>query len=260
MAAMNHTEATRCLLDVVPDPCGDPVARDLAAHLDACDECRSWHASLELLAASVQPPALDDHPASDVIALCAARPDEVLEPDRADLRRHLEICGECRREIGLMRDALEHARVPKAERPMGWNRVHARPGRLWTALAATAVVSISLAALLSGGFGSGSDPGPLVPQSHEPRAGTDERSAVTATDSSSLGDVSGQQEIQVGSNETLVHTKITDGSRVTIRGDQRLAFGDGFVIGSGTRVVVGTNAEDRGNAGRSLRKQYRTAG
>ena len=109
---MNHREARVYLSELGTGSLEQATEDAVASHVTECGACRAWLTTFDLLAGeSRAEDELDEHhPGEDLLALCAIRPEEVYEPDRKELRRHLERCPTCRRMVALVSSAVRRAR------------------------------------------------------------------------------------------------------------------------------------------------------
>lgn len=223
----------------------DPVTEeDLLLHAENCEDCKGWLLARDLLA-SAYGPAQDlraEHPGSDLLALCAIRPEEVHEPDREEVHLHLEQCETCRHELDLARSAVLHGR-PSVEAPRR-RSVRTLPSvplsRTVRAIAAGLAVALLGAGLFIGGVlfsridsqksHLGRHPGPS--------------NGIEGTEELSGRDLEGTQVL--GAERRLVVSKLTvkSGADVTFRAGESVAFGDGFRVLSGARVRVGSAGPD----------------
>ncbi len=134
---MDHREAKRHLLDFVAGDLDQGTRNAVTSHVERCVDCRAWLETHDLLASASEVDSSSDHPDSELLALCVVRPEEGNKPGRAAVRRHLESCARCRREMELVRDAVLDAR-PEVARPSG--AIHPKPSHSWWRLAAAACV------------------------------------------------------------------------------------------------------------------------
>lgn len=245
---MNHRQAVGHLADF-----GDPGAsleagteRALAAHVERCAKCRDWLATRSLLAAglSSQASRADGHPGSDLLALCAIRPAEVFEPDREDLRRHLDRCPVCRRDLERVRTAVLGARPASSGHGSSEDLGRAAPlpasvvGRVAAAVALLVACGLLAWLLLA-------PPPPATPG--EPAAAAVEPPPAAGVDHLS-GDLAGHQIVDGGVELVVSRLTVTTGADVTILAQRRVAFGDGFRVAPGARLtVVAGRSEDTGS-------------
>lgn len=109
---MRHREAIRNLSELGSGSLDAETEAALAEHAQRCTACREWLATRDLLldVFSGVRRSEQDHPPSDLLAICVVRPHEVDESDQEDLRRHLRRCPACRRQVELTRRAVREAR------------------------------------------------------------------------------------------------------------------------------------------------------
>lgn len=234
---MDHHDAQRHLIDFVDGRLDQRARDELNAHVESCIDCRSWLETHELLACAFDSGPGAGHPDSELLALCAIRPEEIDEPGRSEIGRHLEACAHCRRDVELVRDAVLEVR-PKGSVPARLTRT--LPAAPWLAVAA-AICIVGVALWLSLPFATNR---PILPDSRS----YDIATHVETSRSSPMGsprealeemELEGTQFIEAEGRLTLSRVKIKDGAKVTINAGEGVAFGDGFQIGSGAVVAIG---------------------
>lgn len=246
VVSMEHEVAVGRLPDLVSGALDRKDASAIRRHLSECAACRGWVEAYRLLeqAAGAASSVGQEHPAADVLALCAVRPDEPFEPERELLRSHLARCAECREALNALREAVEEARPAAA--PVSAARPRRRRAIAWGGLAAAlATLGIGFTLFLQDG-----------PRSRAPHAGEpDNRAAHAPADEGRLKaheelsnlKLEGQHEFSVDRSLLVTHVKVEPGSRVTFRVGEVAAFGDGFQIGNGGAVVVEAGRREREN-------------
>lgn len=225
----------------------DPVTEEeLLLHAEHCEECKGWLLTRDFLASAYGPGHEHhaEHPVSDLLALCVIRPEEVHEPDRKEVRLHLEQCGTCRHELDLARLAVLHGR-PSAEAPRG-RSVHPPPSRLLSRTGRAIAAGLAVV-LLGAGFFIG---GVLVGRIDSAGSRVGEQPGVSngldSTEELSGRDLDGTQIL--GAEGRLVVSKLTvrSGADITFQAGESVAFGDGFRVLSGARLRVASTGPDPG--------------
>jgi anti-sigma factor ChrR (cupin superfamily) len=235
---MEHREATELLLDLVAGRL-DGQAQDAAErHIAGCGDCRAWVETYNLLGATLAADAYIEHPDSRLLALCAVRSDEEFEPDRANVRRHLEICPQCRRAIDLVRAAVRDA-SPMSEPAKAAERSQDRVPAWMLAVAASLAV-IAIGTVLVSGVRRGQPRGTRMPEavatvSEEP---LEARPDVPPAEFSEP-EIEGKRLIESEGGLVISRTHIKGGAEVTIRAGRSVAFGNGFQVGPQARLAVG---------------------
>lgn len=237
---MRHREAIDYLPDLGSGLLDSETQANVRAHVDDCPACRDWLATHDLLLGALSQGQLrdDDHPSSEVLALCVVRPEELREPGREELRDHLVRCSTCREAVALVGNVVHQARPgEEGARPPIASRSR-RP------LYRSRLLAAGLAILV---LGSGLLFGALVlsrfgpdPMSSAPRGSVYEATNFSeATDELSGQDLEGHRVIET--ERTLVVSKLTvkSGADVTLRARGVVAFGDGFQVARGARLSVG---------------------
>ena len=238
---MDHREAKRHLLDFVAGDLDTRSRSAVTSHIEECVDCRAWLETHDLLASASEMDSSSDHPDSELLALCAVRPEEGNEPGRAAVRRHLESCARCRREIELVRDAVMEAR-PEAAGPAG--AIHPKPSpSWWRAAAAACVVAVALGWLTV----ETRRPGHVDSRPNDTVMTMDEllqtRPDFPGEEISGV-EIEGTRLIEADGNLTLNQVKIKDGARVTIRTGGVVAFGNGFQIAPQAQLIVEVSPGD----------------
>ena len=235
---MDHREAKRLLVDLAAGELDQSTRNEVTAHVEECVACRAWLETRDLLASLAPVENGIEHPESDLLAEAAARPEALDEPGGSVVREHLEICASCRREVELVRDALLASR-PDAAHP-GFVGGPRQSRRWWYVAAAAFIGVIALRFFLPAETTNRRvvdlQPGGAVAPVVE-STGTWTGSPV---ESITGEEINGTRLIEAEGSLTLSRVKITDGAKVTIFAGDVVAFGDGFQIGSGTSVTVGT--------------------
>ena len=107
---MDHREIEGYLPDFAADDLDKAPRAAVAAHVDQCEECQSWLETHDFLFAAISGRKEDQHPSSEILALCITRPEEDYEFDGTDLDHHLAHCEDCRRDLERVSDAVRAAR------------------------------------------------------------------------------------------------------------------------------------------------------
>ncbi|OFW06363.1 MAG: hypothetical protein A3H96_22280 [Acidobacteria bacterium RIFCSPLOWO2_02_FULL_67_36] len=113
---MDHRDAEPLLVDAAQGVLDPGQAAAFEAHVEACDDCRTWLETYRRLAdAAAEDPA--GHPSSDLLARFAAVAAGISAAERAGVESHLVSCAACREDVRLARTALEEARRPRRALP-----------------------------------------------------------------------------------------------------------------------------------------------
>lgn len=253
---MIHREASELLPGFAAGDLDGEEREAVRAHVEECSECRDWLASYgrieEALGGDAAPAG--SRPSSADLALCAVRPEEVDEPDRAELRAWLESDPETLADVELLRIAIVAARPTRASAgPQTAGRSESAPRRTSLALAAGIAAALflgvwALAHLLEAPDAavpwpvSGSE---IARQAAAPDPDPADR---WAGDRLADSDLEGSRLIESdGETLTVDNVKVRDGARITFRAGQVVAFGDGFQIGDGGSVAVEVRSRPRSN-------------
>ena len=236
---MDHHEAERYLLDFASGALDRSVRNAVIAHVENCVDCRAWLETYDLFAGRSATDPGSDHPNSEFLSLCTVCPEEINEPENSTLREHLDGCASCQREVKLVREAVQAARP---EVPCSTKTVLPRPSYPWWRLAAAACV----AALALGLFFAAETRNPerAGVRFNDSEIAIDERrqrwpgASVEEIFEKELG---GTRLIEVEGSLALNRVKIKNGARITILAGDVITIGNGFQVGSLTRVTVGTN-------------------
>lgn len=224
----------------------DPDAEEaLAAHVARCPACRDWLATRDLLAEELSRGSYPSrlHPDSELLAICALRPEEVYEYGRSALRAHLADCAECRQELELVRAAVDGARPHRVGMPTPTAGRVQTPYRRLALAAALTVALLGAGAVLQRYVIEHADPGreqveesPSAPRRVSRDAGPAE--VISGRE------LEGKQSID--GDSTLVVSKLTvkPGADIEIRAKRSVALGDGFRVEKGARLAVSTVLAD----------------
>lgn len=241
--SLSHREAVELLPDLAVGADDATPDAALRAHLRECPGCREWLETARLLRAQLRGAnsGSGEHPDSELLAVCAVRPEEVYEPERAKLRAHLEACEGCRREIETLSEALRSARPSSISQNVPRFRVDSRSKVIrWSVLAASlGVLGIGLGVAhfaVSGNPERGVESRLEDPAPDDPSSRVDDGSGETVELANlELGD---SRLIETDRGLTVSHVKVKSGARVTFRVGGVAAFGDGFQISDGGAVTV----------------------
>lgn len=236
---MNHHDATGLLVEFADGTLDRVTSLEMTSHVQTCDECQEWLHTHALLSRTLAAPTHSAHPESLELAACAVRPEEEFEPDHPDLRSHLSTCGSCRQDLDTVRRAVAQARPGAVTQPASAFTTARTTTRWWTAAAAAGLVGLAIGAIVGSGFLAGT-----------PSATTsDDREAVATADIApnvvtvSPTSIDGERLIRSEEPLTIVNTSVSPGASVTIQARRGVAFGNGFQVGSGTRIEVGALPE-----------------
>lgn len=251
---MRHARAASHLAELGTASLDPTVERAVIAHAEGCSACREWLETRDWLAGALSKRSRAEgmHLDSNLLALCAIRPEEIDEPDRDEVRLHLRHCVTCHAELTQVRAAIREAR-PRAKAstsptplPLSWSGP--RPAQ---ALAAALAVLLLGAGLVVVGFvfgssDSGAGASPPVAAGSRPADMLHEK----------VEQLSGQSlegTHFIGSERDLMVSQLTirSGADVQFRATDVVAFGDGFRVESGARIAV---ASERGNGATAARE------
>lgn len=250
---MRHSEARELLVDWEHGALEPSTRTDVATHVESCATCRDWLDTYRLLATALGPAGAGaaGHPQSELLARWAVRPHEVEAREQERLQEHLRSCPECHRAMTVVPEALF-----EAKRPVSRLRGALSPG--WLQRAALAA---GLATLVVGGAlwlrARTAEPVPGAPPMAEvfgpgSQEGTGEHLSGVELD--------GTRTIQGERRLTLTDVEIPSGSSITLRAEERIAFGNGVRIGPGTKVAIeisGAGSPSPAGAGDSPRSRAR---
>lgn len=201
---MKHEEAERYLVDLASRSLPNETVSEMQRHVQDCDECQEWLETYSLLEASVAPSgAAISHPAAEQIASYALDLEEVDEPFIA----HVSGCGNCNREVRLVRASVSQAEASPPNRE-SW------PGSRWLVAAALSALAFGLPFW----FSRSNPAGPDRTVSSQTLYGT----------------------TTIDSNEYLMatNTRIATGADVTLRAGRIVALGDGFSVGDDASLTI----------------------
>lgn len=242
---MKHDQAKLYLTDLVAGELDADLEASVRAHTDTCDRCQNWLDTCKLFTeAQTSTCAADDHPETDLLALCAVRPEEIYERDREELRVHLEQCATCRQDVETAGAAIAEARPdPRRSEPAPAATVlmRTRP-QLWLA---AGLAALALAATLW-----------FVPQlarkgdvtadwqRSEP-VPVGQRDEATEVEELSGRELAGANVIQAEQDLKVTDVRVMSGASLDIRGGDRVSFGQGFQIGPSARLSVETSQPEQ---------------
>jgi len=248
---MNHHSATEHLVEFAEGNLDGILLRDMTSHIDGCSDCQDWLEVHDFLANATSLHVEDEHPSSNIIALCAVRAEEEFELDRIDLHEHLQRCERCGREIELLRAAIQQARPAKDS--SGSLRIPqlARTAR-WKVAAAAGFLGVAIGTLAGSVATHRESPVDEPMRIAKPalvlplgRLGPPDRKISDA-------EIEGERLIETDGNLTISETRIKAGADVTIHARNTVAFGNGFEIGPRARMAVQVSQDGIGkpNPGR----------
>lgn len=208
---MEHLEASNLLTHYLSDDLEPGRRRDLEAHLARCAECAEWTAAYAFI-----DQALGQHQSSDEVARFALAPETLDRSSREHCSEHLRRCGDCRREVDLVRQAAGVGPpadgVAVTRGPAGLSRRQAA----WLAVAATAVLALGASLWLD--------------DARRPSSGSVLADRTLSDEQTKLTDPS---SILVETTEVVPGAALTLESRV-------VGFGHGFSVQSGATLAVVT--------------------
>ena len=226
---MDHSEAQDLLSQFLRCDLDSNRRHALREHLEQCAECQAWRViteSLRALSAEDGEVDLPDaHPSSGLLAEYSLAPEGLPERRKRLCAEHLTLCSDCAQQARLVREAVGQSRVQAPEgASVVWPLfgVSSRPA-LRLALAATLVVA-ALAWLLPTLLPQGADGGAL-----------------------SGAVIEGEQTVASTGSLVVEDTVVNFGAAVVFEGGETVAFGNGFSVSSGARLMVVTRARDRDN-------------
>jgi len=230
---MRHSEATDHLADFAAGLLDPLLIEQVRIHTRDCAECRHWlelHGPMIRMLTRDVPPA---HPSSRELAICATAPHEEHERGREALGDHLRSCPDCRSHVDLVRAAISAARPSGAETGGSSSpRISPRSSAQLKAAAGFAGVAL-ISALVFFHFVRPAKPGR---EAHPPAAQMIPWSEA---------EIAGHRVIDADSDLLFSRTTVSDGADLTIRSSGRVAFGNGFRLGSTARMVVVNTNESR---------------
>jgi hypothetical protein len=239
---MDHREVRELLVDLRAGDLDQSTHEEVNLHVSECVACRAWLETHDLLASLAGVEEGLEHPESELLACFAVRPEAMDRAQSTVVRRHLESCSSCRREVDLLAGAVAEARPHSARHDYVTIQ---SPGRRWWYVAAAAVVGVIalrlfLPAERVNRRHADVQPNEAVIQAVE----SHQIGAVPAVENITGEEIHGTRLIEAKGGLTLIRVKISDGAKVTIYAGDGVAFGDGFQIGAGTTVAVGTGQSE----------------
>jgi anti-sigma factor RsiW len=247
---MSHREAVDRLSVFASGELDAATASSLEQHVGRCPRCREWLEMHRLLEGALgdEVGVGGEHPDSDLLALCAVRPEELFETDRADLRQHLDRCATCRQEVDLLRAAVHDARPAHPEPVSIAGRMprFRAPVRRVLLAAGLCILALGLGAVYLS-LVPGVAPLPDGPAAPGGAAPAEQVAEAGESDGDRLSDLELEDAHLIESDRSLTVTnvKVKPGARVTFRVGEVAAFGDGFQISDGGAVVVETRKPTR---------------
>ncbi len=236
---MDHSRAEKHLPDLAADGLDGRCRDDVMSHVVGCAECREWLGTYDMLASALEETAGDEHPDAELLALCAVRPDELYESDRAELRRHLETCAQCRREVDAAGAAVRDAR-PSPAAPVPMPTSSPRRAAPWRLAVAATLAACAIGALVVFGVHGWSARSALSGDEAGVRV-VDGSASQPVAPATRLSDtqIHGDRVIEAPGDLMISRTTIEDGSQVTIRAGSTVVIGNGFQVGNQARITVG---------------------
>jgi len=236
MDLMNHREIEGYLPDFAAGELDEAKRATVVSHIDECEECQSWLETHDLLFTAISQREENQHPTSEILALCVTRPEEEYEFNGADLDHHLNDCEDCRKDLERVCDAV------RAARPSPSSFAHTSPSKLtssWWRVAAAGILGVGIGSLLILGTLGVDQPDTVFLESSDQSSGSDERGTDSVREEISDTEIEGTHLIEAEGSLTISQVRIKDGARVTIHAGDSVAFGNGFQIGPETRVSIG---------------------
>lgn len=235
---MKHSQAIDSLVELPAGRLKEGERVSIEKHVSRCSTCQEWLETATLLGGAFQrqngvEEGPSPHPHADVLALCALRPEEALEPDREGFLTHLEGCSSCQTLLDLMGEAIRQAR-PRRPNPSGYGRYHR-----FHALGASALVAAGLFAAIGAGFFYSRQHGSGMEEVHM-NAAPAEEAIERARTGEKLSDVelSGTHLIEADRELQLANVKIREGARIKLRARNLVVFSDGFHVGESSSLSV----------------------
>lgn len=238
---MRHRDAVQLLPDWATSTLVPATVEALRLHATHCPACRDWLATHQLLTEELTNRRDDkaSHPRSDLLALCATRPEELDEPGRDELREHLATCAACRHSVAVTTEAVQQAR-PIPERPSTRTDQPATSRHPWRLALAAGLTAF----LVGGGIYAASWwlDGRDLPSGSFVASGPE---AVIPTISGSVEefcdhDLAGTTVVRADSGLMVARVMVRDGADVTFEAGDRVILGDGFRVATGGRLRIGS--------------------
>jgi predicted anti-sigma-YlaC factor YlaD len=242
---LNHRDAIERLALWAASGADWGVDESLSSHVRGCASCREWIDTYRWLQDGLREneSATKEHPPTEMLALCATRPEELGELDQQDLNEHLRSCAECRQVLELAADAVRAARprgatgvaeslVPTGAKPFAWSR--------WVSASVAAAGVVAVVAL---GVSWHSVPSRSVGLLETSDVGDRRREE---TDRVAGLQVEGYRLFGSERSLSVSDTQIAAGSQVRFRAGDSVRFGHGFRIRDGGRVAVEATRTPKG--------------
>lgn len=239
-SVMRHGDAIELLAEYATGQLPEAISASVELHVRGCRACGYWldtHRLLVSVLCTEPDPRRDDHPSSEVLALCVTRPEEVDELDRTDLMAHLASCPRCREEISIVREAVIVARPGAAEgagplsdpiRRADTNTVRSR----WLLVAAACVFGAIVSGAVLFDWGG---PAALSERSPGLRSGSSSTSTETRVENLQI---EGRQIIRGEKTLLVSQVQVKPGAHVTFSAGEAVQFGAGFRISDGGSIAV----------------------
>ena len=241
---MRHTEALTLLSDFAADSLDPSRRAAVTEHVDGCAHCREWLADYRALSDALGsvPGNPEAHPDSELLAAWAIQTGDLDDAVRERLEHHAASCPECRRVMDIVPEAVFEAKRPLI-RPNRPSRLRG-PARRRTlrrlALAAgLAVLLLGAGSLL---MHSGTGQSRPVGATHTASAAASTPQGPSDHHLSGI-ELEGTHLIQAARQLTLTDVKVASGAKITLRAGEKIAFGDGVQIGSGSAVAIEISGE-----------------
>lgn len=242
---MKHNQAKLYLAELAMGELHGDLEARIGSHVKNCERCRNWLGTSKLFAETQARQFVpSEHPGTELLALCAVRPEEIYEHDREGLRAHLGQCATCRQEVETAGAAIAEARPdPRRSEPAPAANVlmRTRP-QLWLA---AGLAALALAATLW-----------FVPQlarradvtadwQRSTPVPVGQRDEATEVEELSGRELAGANVIQAEQDLKVTDVRVMSGASLDIRGGDRVSFGQGFQIGPSARLSVGTSQPEQ---------------
>lgn len=242
---MKHDQAKLYLTDLVAGELDADLEASVRAHTDTCDRCQNWLDTCKLFTeAQTSACAADDHPETELLALCAVRPEEIFEHDREGLRAHLEQCSICRQDVEVTGAAVAEARPdPRVAETVPVVGVLMRAQPQWWLAAGLAALAVAATLWFAPHLAKSGDVTADRQRSEPVPVG--QRDEATEVEELSGRELAGANVIQAEQDLKVTDVRVMSGASLDIRGGDRISFGQGFQIGPSARLSVGTSQPEQ---------------
>lgn len=221
VTTMNHEDSVRLLLDYAEGGLEAEATVQMEKHLRDCDECHDWFETYEFLSQNLD---CSHEVSAELLAKYAVEEDQLGETEHDIVKTHVEHCRNCREELEIIQSSLEGARQG-AIWPAAFARIRRMPLVASHKLAAAAVIIISV-------FAAGS--ATLI-------LGT---SWLQIDQQVQHRTISGERVIEGDAVVFIESTEVQALASLSVFAQDTVVFGDGFSVGSGASLIVGTGPHE----------------